>query len=183
MAPRRKPRRTKPKRGPHFIKNQIARTGAFIRAHQLHRLLVITLGNACAHCGESNATLLTIDHVKGITWDRLKLRYDRRINKYLDEYSNGIPLRVLCLICNGRYGRPIGVENHDDSASATPTQVPTVLTQVPTALTQVTQVPTQVPTVLRDPATEGTPPPPVEPGSDTDEVPVCNTDTLGDAPF
>jgi hypothetical protein len=56
-------------------------------------------------CGEDNPTLMSIDHVDGIRWNRYALRYDARIGKYVAEYEAGVRLRVLCLPCNGRDGR------------------------------------------------------------------------------
>lgn len=68
-------------------------------------MLLRTLGGECAVCGEENLSLLTVDHKDGVTYDRYALRYDARVNRYIEEYVNGVALRCLCLVCNGRFGR------------------------------------------------------------------------------
>lgn len=95
------------------------RTPAFkakIKRHRLRRLaeakvhlqwLIEKLGGACAQCGEMEPTLLSVDHVDGITWKRSALRYDARVKKYWDEYRAGVRLRALCHPCNGRFGQAL----------------------------------------------------------------------------
>lgn len=92
-------------RGPNYEKRRAHRQQAFERARFLSEMLRRTLGGECAVCGESDMTLLTIDHVDGVTYDRYALRYDARIQRYIAEFCAGVRLRVLCLVCNGRFGR------------------------------------------------------------------------------
>lgn len=75
---------------------------AKFRSEMLRRCL----GGVCANCGEDNLTLLTIDHIDGVTYDRYALRYDARVEQYVREWAEGwARLRVLCMPCNGRFGR------------------------------------------------------------------------------
>jgi hypothetical protein len=82
------------------------RRNALERAKWLRQMLVRTLGGKCESCGSEDMSILTIDHRKGIQWDRYKLRADARVARYIAEYCDGVPLRCLCLPCNGRHGRP-----------------------------------------------------------------------------
>ncbi|UOF77431.1 restriction endonuclease paci restriction endonuclease [Caudoviricetes sp.] len=94
----------KPKRGPNWRKNKAKRVRDFNRARQRFADLCRQLGNVCAKCGSTDASLFSIDHVDGITWNRRKLRYDARISKYIAEHAAGVRLRVLCIPCNSQDG-------------------------------------------------------------------------------
>lgn len=59
------------------------------------------LGGQCARCEGDETTPLTIDHVGGNRkWDLHKMNPMTRVRRYWEEYRAGVPLRVLCLICN-----------------------------------------------------------------------------------
>lgn len=79
------------------------------RARRLYRWLVKQLARGktpkCALCPatEKNATL-DIDHERGKRWKASALRYDARVDRYVKEYTKGVPLRLLCRKCNGRDG-------------------------------------------------------------------------------
>ena len=81
------------------------RANAMKRAKWLQEMVVRSLGAKCDNCGVEDLSMLSVDHPRGITWDRRKLRYDARIEKYIWELVNGVELRCLCLVCNGRFGR------------------------------------------------------------------------------
>lgn len=97
--------RSKPKRGPKYAVRAARRRRAFIRAKWLSQFLLRTLGGRCAQCGTEDLTLLTVDHVDGVTYDRYQLRYDARVERYISEFCEGVRLRALCMVCNGRFGR------------------------------------------------------------------------------
>lgn len=89
------------KRGPNFELRQRRRRFAFARAKWLYEMLLRSMGYACAGCGEAEPSLLQVDHIDGITWDRRALRYDARINRYVQEFAEGeVRLRCLCIHCN-----------------------------------------------------------------------------------
>lgn len=98
-------RKGKPKRGPNYERNKVKRGRAFQLAKARYLDLLVALGARCEECDETNITLLSVDHVDGITWNRWALRYDARIAKYIKEHKTGVRLRVLCIPCNGRDGR------------------------------------------------------------------------------
>jgi hypothetical protein len=78
-------------------------------------MLIRSLGAKCAECGTEDMSLLSIDHVDGIRWDRYALRYDARIEAYLREWvEEWARLRVLCVVCNGRFGAPSREPGEDD---------------------------------------------------------------------
>jgi hypothetical protein len=100
------PKRTKkPAKGPNWKANRVKRARAFERAKARFVALISALGGCCAECGEDNASLMSVDHCDGITWDRRSLRYDARVSRYVREHTEGVRLRVLCLPCNGRDGQ------------------------------------------------------------------------------
>lgn len=93
------------RRGPRWAWRRARRQAAFERARYHYRCLIDSLGGRCECCGCEDPTLLSIDHVDGITWVRRELRYDARIARYIEEWCEGVRLRVLCLLCNSRDGR------------------------------------------------------------------------------
>jgi hypothetical protein len=64
----------------------------------LHNLL----GGSCAVCGSRED--LTIDHEAGRDWKIERVSRHARVTRYLAEYLDGVPLRILCIECNGRDG-------------------------------------------------------------------------------
>ena len=91
-------------RGPRYEFRRAQRQRAFKRARWLLEMLLRSLGGECAECGSTDFSLLSIDHPRGITYDRYALRYDARVAQYIREFCEGVPLRVLCVVCNGRFG-------------------------------------------------------------------------------
>lgn len=70
-------------------------------AQHLHAILVHKLGGQCARCEGDETSPLTIDHLFGCrTWNLRALNPYRRVLKYIEEDTAGVPLRVLCLQCN-----------------------------------------------------------------------------------
>lgn len=98
-------RGTKRERGPNWERNRAKRQRDLARAEVRCAELIQTLGGRCVECGESEPSMLSVDHVDGITWNRYALRLDARIGKYIREHAEGVRLQVLCLICNGRDGQ------------------------------------------------------------------------------
>lgn len=90
--------------GPNYEQRRTHRQKAFARAKWLPEMLLRSLGGECANCGEADLSLLTVDHVDGVTYDRYALRYDARVQRYVAEFANGVRLRALCMSCNGRFG-------------------------------------------------------------------------------
>ena len=72
------------------------------RARWLQEMVIRSLGAKCVDCGTEDLTLLSVDHVNGITFDRRRLRYDARVERYIEELVGGVALRCLCLMCNSR---------------------------------------------------------------------------------
>lgn len=77
------------------------------RARDIMATLIDKLGGECVECGERGLSApLSLDHVRGITWEHTRLNYYYRAQKYLAEHLAGVPLRVLCVPCNSSRGRP-----------------------------------------------------------------------------
>ena len=93
------------RRGPNWAANRMKRARDLNRAAERFAALIQLLGGACAHCEETEPTLLSVDHIDGITWDRRALRVDARVGRYVREFTEGVRLRVLCLHCNSVDGR------------------------------------------------------------------------------
>ncbi len=93
------------KRGEHHAFRSRERAIRFVRAKWLSEMVLRSLGGCCATCGEENMSLLTVDHMDGVTFDRYALRYDARVARYIQELVSGVKLRCLCLVCNGRFGQ------------------------------------------------------------------------------
>jgi hypothetical protein len=78
------------------------------RRHKLTRFLrdwlIKTLGGRCEKCGETNSTLLTVEHKQGRDYEARKLSWHQRIARYWQEHRSGVPLGVLCLPCNSGGG-------------------------------------------------------------------------------
>ena len=88
---------------------QARRRSARLTAHARlrHAELVTRLGGVCEWCEERGETApLSIDHIDGITWTHRKLNLHDRVKRYWAEYVAGVRLRVLCVPCNSRRGRP-----------------------------------------------------------------------------
>jgi hypothetical protein len=81
--------------------NKAARERA--KERYLKLIEVLTQGTfTCARCQGDEVTRLTIDHVGGCrTYNLRALNPVTRTNRYWEEYDSGVPLRVLCLQCNG----------------------------------------------------------------------------------
>ncbi len=59
----------------------------------------------CAQCKNSfPLSGLFVDHIDGITWNRLKLSPQMRYAKYHRELEAGVKMRALCSSCSGRDG-------------------------------------------------------------------------------
>ncbi len=70
-------------------------------ARELHQALIRVLGGKCDRCEGDETMPLTIDHVDGArAWDIRQLNSVSRVQKYVDEFYEGVELRVLCLSCN-----------------------------------------------------------------------------------
>lgn len=72
------------------------------RIDLLRDMLIEALGNMCVGEGcQTPADNLEIDHVEGCTWSHRASGRENRIRRYVSEYRNNVPLRVLCRSCNG----------------------------------------------------------------------------------
>ena len=59
------------------------------------------MGGKCDRCEGDETAPLHVDHVGGSRkWPVRQLNYVERVQRYWDEFYAGIPLRVLCLLCN-----------------------------------------------------------------------------------
>lgn len=77
-----------------------------VRAKALHAELVKLLGGRCETCDDDGqASPLSIDHKDGVKWVIHNLNFYRRTIRYWKEYREGVPLRVLCMVCNSKDGR------------------------------------------------------------------------------
>jgi 5-methylcytosine-specific restriction endonuclease McrA len=90
------------------------------RAREQHAALAALLGGHCVYCGDTGINApLSIDHVDGITWSHKQYNLWDRVKRYWQEYRTGVRLRVLCVPCNRRRGRPT-----EEEAAAVPLPVP-----------------------------------------------------------
>lgn len=99
---------SRPSRGPQYAKRKRDRTKRLQRARFRLEMLVRCLGAECIVCGETELSILQVDHVRGITWDRYALRYDARVDAYVAEWAEGwAELQVQCMVCHGKQGRSV----------------------------------------------------------------------------
>lgn len=73
-------------------------------ARLLRHLLILVLGGKCEKCGGTLLEVLEIDHVDGCTWSRRAVPSHLRVERYWQEYREGVRLRVLCRRCNAQDG-------------------------------------------------------------------------------
>lgn len=64
----------------------------------LRRRLYLLLGDACACCGSKLD--LCVDHPRGRNYESRRIGSRRRMEIYLKEYESGVPLRLLCKVCD-----------------------------------------------------------------------------------
>jgi hypothetical protein len=76
-------------------------------ARKKRRELVATLGNVCALLDSTCNGNLEIDHVYGRTWEPRTFSSLARVNRYLDEYKQGVQLQDLCKSHNTRKQRDL----------------------------------------------------------------------------
>lgn len=71
------------------------------KTNALRRDLILKLGGKCEQCGETRIDILHVDHIFGRDWEVRRLCSRTRVNRYWEEYRNGVPMQVLCMVCNG----------------------------------------------------------------------------------
>lgn len=101
-----KARNVRPARARHPRRNATRAPDWRIPAARRLRREVIKLispTECCAKCGSTDR--LEVDHVDGVTWDRRQLSSLDRVLRYLREWTEGVPMRVLCRSCSARDGR------------------------------------------------------------------------------
>jgi hypothetical protein len=74
------------------------------RAAEIKTHLINALGDRCDLCGSGEA--LEIDHVDGRKWRLSSVSSHRRWKRSLEEFENGVRLRLLCRSCNASYRPP-----------------------------------------------------------------------------
>lgn len=60
--------------------------------------LLALLGDKCAECGGDDR--LQVDHVNGRDWDIRAISAGKRVEKYWEEFLQGVALQALCIHCN-----------------------------------------------------------------------------------
>lgn len=71
-------------------------------------ILLLVLGTKCAHCGGTLLSGLEVDHKNSRDWQPRDYNSLCRALKYMQEYTEGIELRVLCRRCNAIDGAKRG---------------------------------------------------------------------------
>ncbi len=70
-------------------------------ATTLYRKLIKVLSprGECANCGAKRCKL-EVDHVDGRDWKARAMSRPNRVDRYWNEYRDGVRLRALCRSCN-----------------------------------------------------------------------------------